>query len=163
MLSTKLQGRPKKVGRCSVIILLSLLFFSAFSSATLLPGSSELVFSTLLLQYPQRWLSLLVVASVGNTLGSLFSFAMGWGLMASLKQRLVGPPNLARQAKVKFWLNKYGPWSLLLSWVPLVGDLLCLLAGAAKLSVWQCAIAMLIGKTARYGLILAFGASLASI
>ncbi|MGY5452670.1 YqaA family protein [Agarivorans sp. MS3-6] len=143
--------------------MLVLLFVSAFVSATLLPGSSEVLLLSLATQVPEQWLSLLVVASVGNTIGGLVTFAMGWGAFNYGNRRFTWLPNISEQTKAKPWLSQYGAWSLLMSWAPVIGDALCFIAGAAKLSVWQCTLAMLIGKTIRYTLLLLIGSSIASI
>ncbi|GDY24402.1 membrane protein [Agarivorans sp. Toyoura001] len=143
--------------------MLALLFFSAFVSATLLPGSSEVLLLGLVSQVPEQWISLLVVASIGNTIGGLVTFAMGWGSFNYGNRHFTWLPNLSEQAKAKPWLTKYGAWSLLMSWAPVIGDALCFVAGAAKLSVWQSTIAMLIGKTIRYALLIWLGSSVANL
>ncbi|WP_240352379.1 YqaA family protein [Agarivorans sp. Alg241-V36] len=143
--------------------MLVILFFSAFVSATLLPGSSEVVLLGLASQVPEQWLSLLVVATLGNTLGGLVTFAMGWGAFYFGNRHFSWLPKLNEQAKAKPWLAKYGAWSLLMSWAPVIGDALCFVAGAAKLPVWQSTVAMLIGKAIRYALLLALGNAVVSI
>ncbi len=139
------------------------LFLSALSSATILPGSSEVLLLGLLSQYPEQWLSLLLVASIGNTLGGLITFAMGWGLFDFAHRRFAFLPDLAQQAKAKPWVNKFGVWVLLLSWLPLVGDVLCFVAGAAKLPVVQSSLLMLIGKLARYSILVVLANAYAGV
>ncbi len=117
------------------------LFTSSLLGATLLPGGSEAVLFAVLKGYPESlWLALLV-ATLGNTLGGMISFAMGWLLPESQK--------LKHADKVKH----YGAPVLLLAWTPLLGDALCVAAGWLRLCWWQAALFMALGKLARYGVI----------
>lgn len=97
---------------------------SAFLSATVLPMASEAVFLALLSHRPEYWGAIWLVAGLGNTLGSLSSYALGWYLP---HKRSVSPRALA-------WVRRYGTWALLLAWLPIVGDALPLVAG---LLWWQ--------------------------
>ena len=117
------------------------LFISSFFAATLLPGGSEAVLFGVLKAYPETLWFALVIATVGNTLGGMVTFGMGW-LLPQTQQ-------LKHVAK----LRRYGTPALLLAWVPLIGDALCLAAGWLRLNPWQAALFMVIGKFARYGLI----------
>ncbi|RKF17550.1 DedA family protein [Alginatibacterium sediminis] len=130
------------------------MFVSAFVSATLLPGSSELVLVASLSSYPERWLGFLLSASLGNTLGGMLSFAMGWGLKNYAGSWMRWLPSEKEQQKAAPWLRRFGVWSLLLSWTPIIGDGLCLLAGAAKLPWLPCLLIMALGKFIRYGAII---------
>lgn len=132
---------------------LILMFFSAFLSSTVLPGNSEIVFSTLIAQNSLNSSSnlplvLFLCATAGNTLGSFTTYLMAL---------LLPEPNLNTEKKGTKWAitysKKYGAWMLLLSWLPVVGDLLCGVAGWLRLNVWQSLIFMTIGKAARYGII----------
>lgn len=117
---------------------------SAFLSATLLPGNSELAFGALLVARPPLWFAALLVATIANTLGGLTSFWLG---------RLAKKPAEAR------WLPKlerYGAPLLLLSWVPLIGDALCVAAGWLRLPPLPVALWMLVGKAGRYTAIALF-------
>jgi len=117
------------------------LFTSSFLGATLLPGGSEAVLFLVLKNYPDTlWLTL-AVATLGNTLGGMVSFGMGW-LLPQTQQ-------LKHVEKMRQW----GTPALLLAWVPLIGDALCVAAGWLRLSWWQAALFMAVGKFARYGLI----------
>jgi membrane protein YqaA with SNARE-associated domain len=120
------------------------LFASAFISATVLPGSSEVVLVALLAKYPALFWQAIIVGTIGNTLGGMTSYWLG---------RLI--PDRAETRAIK-WLKHYGVWALLLSWVPLIGDALCVAAGWLRLSVWQSALLLAVGKGARY-LVLAGG------
>lgn len=117
------------------------LFVSSFLAATLLAGGSEAVLFGVLKAYPKTlWLAL-GVATLGNTLGGMISFGIG---------RLV-PQTCALKYVEKVRL--YGAPVLLLAWVPLIGDGLCLAAGWLRFSPWQAAVFMAIGKFIRYALI----------
>ncbi len=117
------------------------LFISSFLAATLLPGGSEAVLFGVLKAYPETLWPALILASIGNTLGGMVTFGMGW-LLPQTQQ-------LKHVEKVRI----YGAPALLLAWVPLIGDALCLAAGWLRLNPWQAALFMAIGKFARYGLI----------
>lgn len=117
------------------------LFTSSLLGATLLPGGSEAVLFAVLKAYPDTlWLALLV-ATLGNTLGGMISFGMGW-LLPQTQQ-------LKHVEKVRH----YGTPALLLAWTPLLGDALCLAAGWLRLNWWQAALFMAFGKFARYWVI----------
>ena len=117
------------------------LFASAFISATLLPGSSEVVLVGLLTKYPDLLWTAIAVATVGNTCGGVTSYWLG---------RLF--PNKA-EGKAVAWLKKYGLWTLLFSWVPLFGDALCVAAGWMRFNFWACMALFAVGKLFRYLLV----------
>ncbi len=117
------------------------LFFSSFLAATLLPGGSEVALFAVLKAYPDSlWLPLML-ATLGNTLGGMVSFGMGWLLP------------MTQQLKHVEKVRKYGAPSLLLAWAPLIGDALCVAAGWLRLKPLHAALYMMIGKFARYALI----------
>ena len=117
---------------------------SAFLSATLLPGNSEIVLVALLAKFPTLFWQSIIVATLANTLGGMTSYAIGRVL-----------PNKVEN-KASQWLTRYGEWMLLLSWVPLVGDALCVAAGWLRINPWLTLLMLAIGKCARY-LAVAFG------
>lgn len=121
-----------------------LLATSAFTSATILPGSSEVALLALLAKFPESAAWALCVASLANTLGSLTSLLLG---------RWV-PPKTLPSEKVQNYFIRYGSPALLLSWVPLIGDALPLAAGWLRLPMGVCVMYILLGKTARYGMII---------
>lgn len=133
---------------------LLLMFFSGLLSSTVLPGNSEIVFSgiasSLILAGDMSTLFWLwLVATVGNSLGSLTTYIMAL---------LVPPPTISDKShKATVWsLNfaqKYGVFSLLLSWLPIVGDLLCGVAGWLRLPMLPGLLFITLGKAARYGMI----------
>ena len=127
------------------------LLVSAYSSATLLPGSSELALGALLHQVPERWLWWLLIAVVGNVLGSMTSWGMGYWLAC---YRPAHAWSESSHRRAFGWLQRHGYWSLLLAWVPVVGDPLCLLAGWLRWSFWWSSLLILLGKTARYLLVI---------
>ena len=118
------------------------LFTSSFLAATLLPGGSEAVLFGVLRAFPDTLWSALGIATLGNTLGGMVSFGMGWLL-----------PHQTQPLKHVEKLRRYGPPALLLAWVPLIGDALCLAAGWLRMNWWQAALFMAIGKFARYWVI----------
>ncbi|MEO8102706.1 MAG: YqaA family protein [Betaproteobacteria bacterium] len=120
------------------------LFASAFVSATILPGNSEIVLLAVLAKFPKLFWESIVIATLGNTLGGMTSYAIG---------RLF--PNKV-EGKAFAWLNRYGEWALLLSWVPVIGDALCVAAGWLRVNPGLALLMLAIGKCARY-LILALG------
>ncbi|HDH16373.1 MAG TPA: DedA family protein [Gammaproteobacteria bacterium] len=128
------------------------LFTSAFISSTLLPGSSEAILIALTLNNAHDPLALLLVATAGNTLGGMSSWLIGL-LIAHYwpTQKLLKKPENLRAAN---WLEKHGSPILLLSWLPVVGDPLCLAAGWLKIHFWPALLFITAGKAARYGVIL---------
>lgn len=118
---------------------LGTLFVSSFLAATLLPGGSEIVFGALLLSDTVSLASALAVATVGNTLGGLSTYLIG---------RLV--PDTRTDARLIGWLRRWGAPVLLLSWLPFVGDALCLAAGWLRVRVLWASVFIAIGKAARY-------------
>jgi membrane protein YqaA with SNARE-associated domain len=114
------------------------LFGSSFLAATLLPGGSEAVLFTVLKLYPGQFWIALGVATLGNTLGGMSSYLIG---------RIVPQKYDLRGLQT---VRKYGSPVLLLSWVPLIGDPLCVAAGWLRLNPWLAAFFMGVGKLTRY-------------
>jgi membrane protein YqaA with SNARE-associated domain len=117
------------------------LFISSFFAATLLPGGSKAVLAGVLMIHPEVFWSALLLGTLGNTLGGMVTFGMGWLLPQT--QQLKHVENVRR----------YGTPALMLAWAPLIGDALCLAAGWLRLNPWRAALFMAIGKFARYGLL----------
>lgn len=138
------------------------LFISSFLAATLLPGGSEAVLFGVLKTYPETlWLAL-IIATLGNTLGGMVSFGMGWLLpLRTGGSKAAGHPPASslrgqtQRLKHVEKVRKFGPPVLLLAWMPLLGDALCLAAGWLRLNPWQAALFMALGKFARYWVIAA--------
>lgn len=126
---------------------LASLFASSFLSATLLPGNSEVVLVAMLLSgVSQPWL-LVLIATMGNSLGGLTNVILGRFFPLREKSRW--------QEKAVGWLKRYGAATLLLSWMPVIGDLLCLLAGWMRISwgpvLFFCALARRYGMFSWHG------------
>ena len=124
------------------------LFVSAFLSATLLPGSSE---ALLLLRLAEGGTptSLVLVATAGNLLGSLVTYATGRGGNLLLHRRWlrIDEVDLARAEK---WFSRWGLPTLLLAWLPVIGDPLCLLAGLLRVRIAWFILLVGLGKLGRY-------------
>lgn len=125
---------------------LSTLFVAAFVSATLLPMGSEAVLFGLVKLNPDLYWPALAVATVGNTLGGAVSWAMGYGAHRALDSARGSATHL----KALDWLQRFGPKACLLSWLPLVGDPLCAVAGWLKFPLLPCMAWMAVGKFLRY-------------
>ena len=122
------------------------LFASAFVSSTLLPGSSEGVLIAAALSGFAPF-NLLWVATLGNTLGGLTNWWIGWWIASRYPaRRLVRP----EQEKALVRVRRFGWPVLLLSWLPVIGDPLCLAAGWLRINFWLSALAIAVGKAARY-------------
>ncbi len=125
------------------------LFTSSFLAATLLPGGSEAVLAGVLLAYPELHWPALLLATVGNTLGGMSSYIIG-RLLPDEKTLLKKSGGNLRGLE---WTRHHGAPILLLSWAPLVGDLLCIAAGWLKINWLLAMLLMAIGKFARYWII----------
>ncbi|MEP8817896.1 YqaA family protein [Enterobacter hormaechei] len=124
---------------------LASLFASSFLSSTLLPGNSEVVLVAMLLSgVSQLWL-LVLIATMGNSLGGLTNVILGRFFPLREKSRW--------QEKAVGWLKRYGAATLLLSWMPVIGDLLCLLAGWMRISWGPVLFFLCLGKALRYVLL----------
>ncbi|CND33964.1 MULTISPECIES: YqaA family protein [Yersinia pseudotuberculosis complex] len=118
------------------------LFGSSFLSATLLPGNSEILLVTLLTAGSAPAAILVLSATVGNTLGGLTNVVIGRLLPELKPQRGMGV--------ALGWLQRFGPAALLLSWLPIVGDLMCVLAGWLRMPWGFVAFFLFLGKALRY-------------
>ncbi|MBK4362840.1 DedA family protein [Enterobacter hormaechei] len=124
---------------------LASLFASSFLSSTLLPGNSEVVLVAMLLSgVSQPWL-LVLIATMGNSLGGLTNVILGRFFPLREKSRW--------QEKAVGWLKRYGAATLLLSWMPVIGDLQCLLAGWMRISWGPVLFFLCLGKALRYVLL----------
>lgn len=132
-------------------------FTMSLLAATVLPVGSEPVLLAYLSAAPDMFWVAIGVATVGNTLGGLVSYGMGAGAQGVFgrwrRQRRQGEPSpsLTRErVRAEKWIHTVGAPILLLAWLPVVGDPLCAVAGWLRLSFWQCAMYMAIGKFGRY-------------
>src|SRR5690349_1316772 len=109
------------------------LFTAAFLSATILPGSSELVLVMLVFQHKLDAATLLLVATAGNTLGSGVGWILGrW--FAGLANRRWFPASPEKMQRAAQWFGRYGIWTLALAWVPIIGDALTVVAGVLRVN-----------------------------
>ena len=125
---------------------LSTLFIAAFVSATLLPVGSEPILFGLLKLNPEMFWPAIAVATIGNTLGGMVDWWIGYGAHKVADKYA----HSKHHVRVLGWLERLGPKACLLSWLPIVGDPLCAVAGWLKLPFWPCTFYMAIGKFARY-------------
>ena len=126
-----------------------LLFLSAFGAATLLPLQSEAVLVTLLFQATHSAYLLVLVATIGNVLGSCVNWYLGLKI-EQFKDKKWFPVSEKNMTKAKKIYHKYGFWSLLLSWMPVIGDPITLIAGLMKENFWRFLLIVSVAKTGRY-------------
>ena len=130
------------------------LFFAAFAAATLIPAQSEAVLVSLLLGGSLSPGALLAVATAGNVLGSLVNWLLGRSIEHFRHKRWF-PANERQLEKAQRAYHRYGRWSLLLSWVPIIGDPLTVMAGVLREPLWSFLALVTLAKGGRY-LILAW-------
>ncbi len=124
-----------KVGLTSVFII-------SLVSATLIPlGSEPAVFAVVKANGTLFW-SVILVATVGNTLGGMIDYWMGYRAKQAFAKE--------RESRWFAWLSRHGPKTMLLAWLPAIGDPLCTLAGWLKLPFWPSVVFMAVGKFTRY-------------
>ncbi|MGM9491019.1 YqaA family protein [Ideonella sp. YS5] len=122
-------------------------FIIAVVSATLLPLGSEFAVIALVSLDADLFWPAVLVATVGNTLGGAITWWMGFGAERAYERIRHRRPHEARALQ---WLERFGARGCLLSWLPVVGDPLCAVAGWLKLPFWPCVGYMAVGKFARY-------------
>ncbi len=131
------------------------LFLSSLLAATLLPGGSEAV----LLYADHKSLAspsvLLLIATLGNTLGGLSSWGIGWWIRRRWPSRKL---EKSQHRKALDRIQQHGAPLLLLSWVPIIGDPLCVAAGWARINLFASLLFIALGKGARYALVLMLAA-----
>lgn len=137
------------------------LFMSAFLAATILPLSSEVVLSALVLSGLPS-VTLVIVATVGNVLGSLVNYGMGYAAADWISSD--AHPNSRIKRRIKKWFavsaenrvkaeqrfGKYGLWALCFAWVPVIGDPLTVIAGALRIKLLWFVLLVTLGKFLRY-------------
>lgn len=134
------------------LIAYALLWLSALSSASLLPGSSEIVMGGLWYQ-GYAPLLLWLVATSGNVTGSLINWWLG-GQVARFSGKRWFPATPEQMQRAEVWMAKFGPFALLLSWVPVVGDPLTLVAGVLRMPILLFVTLVALAKGARYAVLL---------
>jgi membrane protein YqaA with SNARE-associated domain len=125
------------------------LLLAAFVAATLIPAQSELALAALLVAGEQPAAALLAVASVGNVAGSVVNWALGRGV-ARWRDRRWFPVRAEALARAEGWYRRWGRWSLLLSWMPLIGDPLTVAAGVLRENLIVFLALVTVAKVARY-------------
>ncbi|CAM3683921.1 MULTISPECIES: YqaA family protein [Pseudomonadaceae] len=130
------------------------LFLSAFGAATLLPLQSEAVLVALLLAGQHPLWALLLVATLGNVLGSWVNWLLGRSI-EHYRERRWFPVSPARLQQAQGWYARYGRWSLLLSWMPVIGDPLTLVAGVMRERLWIFIAIVTLAKAGRYAVLAA--------
>jgi membrane protein YqaA with SNARE-associated domain len=123
-------------------------------SATILPMSSEVILAALMASRPDETWLLVTIATAGNVLGAVINWIIGRGIM-HYRDRRWFPLTPEQYARAETRFNRYGLWSLLFSWVPIVGDPLTLIAGALRVRFWPFLILVTIGKATRYAVLAA--------
>ncbi len=125
------------------------LFAVAFVAATLIPAQSEIALAGLLLAGQQPAMLLLTVASIGNIAGSAVNWGLGRGV-ARLRHRRWFPVSARALARAEHWYRRWGRWSLLLSWAPVIGDPLTVAAGVLKEPFLPFLALVALAKVGRY-------------
>jgi len=136
------------------LIAYSGLFLSALVAATVLPAQSEAVLAALVLAGEQPIWALVLVASVGNVSGSVINWLLGRGL-TSFRDKPWFPASATSLARAEAHYKRYGRWSLLLSWVPIIGDPITVVAGVLRESIWVFLALVTVAKVGRYVLLVA--------
>jgi membrane protein YqaA with SNARE-associated domain len=129
------------------------LFLASFLAATILPFSSEAILAAMTLG-PWSTMSLWLVASSGNWLGGMSSYALGrLGDLDRIARWLRTDP--AKAQRMQGWVERQGHWAALLTWLPVVGDPLAIALGLGRAPLLPVMVLMFIGKAARYAVVLA--------
>lgn len=129
---------------------LSTVFVVAFVSATLLPMGSEPAVFGLVTLSPQLFWPAIGVATLGNTLGGVVSWWMGLGAHRAVDRLRQAPGTSSTHLRALGWLQRLGPRACFLSFLPVIGDPLCAVAGWLRLPLLPCAAWMAAGKFVRY-------------
>ncbi len=129
-------------------------FTSAFLAATILPFSSEVVLGAALTDESlNRWI-LWAAATAGNTLGAVVNWGVG-RFTTLYRDRRWFPASSEQMSKADAWFQHYGVWSLLMAWLPLVGDALTVVGGLLRVRLSVFVILVGAGKGARYAAVVA--------
>ena len=128
---------------------LILLFASSFIAATIFPAGSEVVLATLNITGDHDKFLLLTIATAGNVLGALVNWFIGYYLI-KFKDRKWFPLKEKQLKKYSNIYQKWGIWSLLFAWMPIIGDPLTVMAGIFRTNIWLFLLLVTIGKASRY-------------
>ena len=125
------------------------LFISSFLSSTVLPGHSEIILTAFIFLKKYPIIDLIFFASIGNILGSILNWCIGY-FLTNLKDRKWFPINKSQLTRASSWFLKYGKWTLFLSWVPIIGDPLTIIAGIFRVPIYTFILIVSLAKTMRY-------------
>ncbi|MGC1496693.1 MAG: YqaA family protein [Sulfitobacter sp.] len=125
------------------------LFASALIAATILPMQSEAVLVALLVEGKRSVVILLIVATTGNVMGALINWVLGRFALRFQNRRWF-PASDQQLARAQEWYSRYGRWSLLCSWVPIVGDPITVVAGILREPLWSFVMLVTLAKGLRY-------------
>jgi membrane protein YqaA with SNARE-associated domain len=131
------------------ITLLFTLFAVSFIAATLLPAQSELLLAGMVIKQTHPVAVLVITASLGNILGSIVNWWLGTQAERFSHHRLF-PVSQNTLARAQRWYQRYGLWSLLMSWVPFIGDPLTVVAGVMRTPLATFTALVALAKTTRY-------------
>lgn len=124
------------------------LFLGCFLSATVIPFSSEALLAGALVMLPNPWM-VVWVAGVGNTLGGMVSFLLGWLCKWEWLEKYL-KVDRQKLENIRHKVSRYGYPAALFAWLPVVGDLVAIAMGLLRLNPWITAVLMFVGKFARY-------------
>ena len=130
------------------------LFAASFLAATIFPFQSELVLVGLLLGGDFPWPALLAVATAGNVLGSVVNWGLG-RFFLHFRNRRWFPVKAESYTRMERWFARWGVWSLLFAWLPVVGDPLTVVAGALRVNLALFVLLVGLGKLGRYAVLVA--------
>lgn len=130
---------------------LASMFAVAFGAATILPAQSEILFVALLAKGEAFW-PLFIAATLGNTLGSVVNWTLG-RFFSHLRHHRWFPLTEEQFQRAVGWYNRWGLWSLLLSWAPVVGDPLTIVAGVLRCDLGRFVAVVLLAKAGRYAVV----------
>lgn len=132
---------------------LIILFFSSLLAATIFPAQSEIILASIHLSGKYELYVLLLIATFGNVLGSVFNWFLGY-YFVKFQHKKWFPISANAIKKHSQTYQKWGIWALLLAWVPIIGDPLTVIAGIFRTNIWKFLLLVTIGKAARYFFIL---------
>jgi len=135
------------------------LFISAFAAATILPAQSEALLAYQVSISPDAVVKLITVATLGNVLGATFNWCLG-RLTENLRAKKWFPVNEKQLQKAERFYGRYGRYSLLLSWVPIIGDPITIVAGILREPLLSFVLLVTIAKCARYVFVVGLAAFL---
>ncbi|MDB2399303.1 Inner membrane protein YqaA [Rhodobacteraceae bacterium IMCC1933] len=127
----------------------TVLFISALMAATILPMQSEAVLVGLLVAGQKPVAYLLIIATLGNVLGAVINWGLGRALRR-FERRSWFPASHEQMQRAQRWYLRYGRWSLLASWLPMVGDPITVVAGALRENFWPFVALVTLAKGGRY-------------